>query len=325
MMNIDQIRVFITVAEHLHVTRAAKQLNMTQSAASASIATLEDHYGVRLFHRIGRNIALTQEGRLFLDESKRLLEHALRVESTLEDLSNLRRGALALQASLTIASYTLPRLMYRFRSLYPAITLALKIANTTQVAEAVLRGDSSIGFLEGEVDHPEFEKIPAGEDRVVLVVSPDHPWASVGRLEAAQLPDTPWIVREKGSGTRQVFQQAVQQNGLDFDQLNIALELPSNEAVRCAVEAGAGAAVMSLLVAESSLRARTLIQVDFALPTRPFVALCLRDRPRTRAEEAFLRMIKRPPQNRVVSTSATATGHKASLSTIVPRAARSGR
>lgn len=295
-MNIDQIRVFIAVAELMHVTKAAKQLNMTQSAASASIATLEDHYGVRLFHRIGRNIALTEEGRLFLEESKRLLEHAMRVESVLEDMSNLRRGALALQASLTIASYTLPRLMHRFRVLYPAISLSLKIANTAQVAEAVLHGEGNIGFLEGEVDDPVFEKIPAGEDQLVLVVAPGHPWASARRVEAKQLLQSRWVLREKGSGTRQMFQQALQRDGLDIAQLNVALELPSNEAVRSAVEAGAGAAVMSQLVAESSLRVQGLVQVEFDLPSRPFVALCRRDRQRTRAEEAFLRMLRRTTQ-----------------------------
>lgn len=291
-MNIDQIRVFIAVAERLHVTQAAKQLNMTQSAASASISTLEDHYGVRLFHRIGRNITLTEEGRLFLDEGKRLLEHAMRVETVLQDLSNLRCGALTLHASLTIASYTLPRLLHRFRALYPAISLSLKIANTAQVADAVMHGEGHIGFLEGEVDHPLFEKIPAGEDQLVLVVAPMHPWASQGRVAAEHLPQSSWVLREKGSGTRQVFEQTLQRNGLDPGQLDVALELPSNEAVRSAVEAGAGAAVMSLLVAESSLRAGTLVQIEFDLPSRPFVALCRRDRQRTRAEEEFLRMLR---------------------------------
>jgi len=292
-MNIEQIRVFIAVAERLHVTQAAKQLNMTQSAASASIATLEEHYGVRLFHRIGRNITLTEEGRLFVEEGKRLLEHALRVESALQDMSNLRRGALAFQASLTIASYTLPALMHRFRTRYPAISLSLKIANTAQVADAILHGEADIGFVEGDVDHSALVKIPVGEDKLVLVVNPAHPWARRPRVSIKELPESTWVVREKGSGTRQVFEQALQRHGLDFSHFNIALELPSNEAVRSAVEAGAGAAVMSLLVAESSVRTQALVQIDLDLPARPYVALCRKDHHPTRAADAFLRMLRR--------------------------------
>jgi DNA-binding transcriptional LysR family regulator len=286
------MRVFIAAAERLHVTNAAKQLNMTQSAASAAIAALEGHYGVLLFHRIGRNIALTEEGRLFLVEGKRLLEHALRVERALQDLSNLRRGALAIQASLTIASYILPALMHRFRTLHPAISLSLKIANTAQVAAAILHGEADIGFVEGEVSDAGLLKIRAGEDRLVLVVNPAHPWAQRRRVALEEFTDSAWVLREKGSGTRQVFEHALQRQGFDFTRLSVAFELPSNEAVRSAVEAGAGAAVISLLVAEASVRTNALVPIDMGWPSRPFFALCRNDHHRTKASEAFLHMLR---------------------------------
>jgi DNA-binding transcriptional LysR family regulator len=290
-MNLEQLRIFVAVAERLHVTQAAKQLNMTQSAASATIASLEGRYGVRLFDRIGRHIALTEAGRALLQEGKRLLEHAATVEAALIEVSDLKRGSLAIQASLTYASYRLPQIMHDFRTRYPKVALSLRIANTAEVAEAVRQGAADLGFVEGRVDDPALARFHAGEDRLVLVVAPSHPWAARRRVEAEDLAQSPWVVREAGSGTRQVFAETLRGRGVDPERLELALELPSNEAVRTAVIAGAGAAALSRLVVETALRTGALTEVEFNFPARAFVALRRADRHLSRAEEAFLGLV----------------------------------
>jgi DNA-binding transcriptional LysR family regulator len=137
-MTLEQLRIFVAVAEREHVTRAAVDLNLTQSATSAAIAALEARYAIKLFNRIGRRIELTQAGRLFLVEARAVLARAATAEIVLDDIAGLKRGSLRLAASQTVGNYWLPPLMYRYRASYPGIALALTIGNTEKVADAVL-------------------------------------------------------------------------------------------------------------------------------------------------------------------------------------------
>jgi DNA-binding transcriptional LysR family regulator len=293
-MTLDQLRIFVAVAERLHVTQAAAALGMTQSAASAAIAALETGLGTRLFDRIGRGIALTEAGRLLLPEARAVLTRLAQATLALDDLQALRRGHLTLHASHTIAGYWLPPLMHRFRKAWPQVTLSLVIDNTAQVARAVLDGEADLGFVEGDVEDPLLARIPVATDRMVLVVGAGHPWATRTRLEAAELTGTPWVLRERGSGTRQVFEDALAALGVDPRRLDVGMELPSNEAVRAAVEAGAGATVISRLVAVARIATGALVELPLAFPERPFTALRHGDRHRSRAEAALLELIRAP-------------------------------
>ena len=133
-MTLEQLRIFVAVAEHEHVTQAARDLNLTQSATSAAIAALEGRYETKLFDRIGRRIALTEAGRMFLIEAKAVLQRAGAAETMLADFAGLKRGALSLAASQTVGNYWLPRLLHRYRSRYPGIALSLSLGNTETVA-----------------------------------------------------------------------------------------------------------------------------------------------------------------------------------------------
>jgi DNA-binding transcriptional LysR family regulator len=294
-MTLDQLRVFVAVAERLHVTQAAAALNMTQSAGSAAIAALETGLGTKLFDRVGRGIALTEAGRLLLPEAKAVLARLAQAEQALDDLQGLRRGHLALHASQTIAGYWLPPLMHRFREAWPLVSLSLVIDNTEQVARAVLEGAADLGFVEGDVDNPLLAHVPVATDRLVLVVGAGHPWASRARLEYAELTATRWVLRERGSGTRQVFEDALAGFGVDPGRLEVRLELPSNEAVCAAVEAGAGATVISRLVAATGIASGSLVELPLAFPERRFTVLRHGDRHRSRAEAALLELIQAPP------------------------------
>ncbi len=286
-MTLEQLRIFVAVAERQHVTRAAEALNIAQSAASAAIASLESRHGVKLFHRVGRNIELTEPGRAFLDEARAVLERVAAAELMLAAFGGLQRGSLAVFASQTIAGYWLPRHLARYRRAHPGIELRLKVGNTAQVAAAVHDGMVELGFVEGAVCDPALVSDVVARDQLVLVVAPDHPWAGRAHVEWAEMGEIEWVLREAGSGTRAVFEAELARAGM-VGGLRVALELPSNEAVRAAVEAGAGATVISASVVAPSLEAGLLHRVGLDLPDRAFVVLRHRERHCSRAATALL-------------------------------------
>jgi DNA-binding transcriptional LysR family regulator len=295
-MTLEQLRIFVEVAERQHLTQAAAALFLTPSAVSSSIKALEERYGTPLFDRVGRRIETNEAGRLFLAEARRTLASARAAELTLAELGSLRRGSLAIHASQTIASYWLPPLLVRFRQAYPAIALELAVDNTEGVAEAVTEGRADLGFVEGDVDGGGLEMQAVGEDRLVIVVGPRHPWADGRPLDREALLGARWIMREAGSGTRSVFEAALAGLGVPARALAVALALPSNEAVRSAVMAGAFAGALSELVVAPHLQAGLLAQASLSLPARSFMMLRHPERHQSRAAAAFAALASGPPR-----------------------------
>ncbi|SJZ47548.1 DNA-binding transcriptional regulator, LysR family [Enhydrobacter aerosaccus] len=287
-MTLEQLRVFVAVAERQHMTRAAEALHMAQSAVSAAIAALESRHRARLFNRIGRGIELTEAGTLFLDEARAVLARAEAAELVLSELGGLRRGTLTIHASKTIASYWLPRHLVAFRRAYPAIDIKLSVGNTAQVAAAVQQGIAQIGFIEGAIDDTAIVATPVARDQLVVVVGLQHPWVKSGPRDFAQLVETEWVLREAGSGTRSEFEAALAAAGVAASDLKVALELPSNEAICAAVEAGLGATAISASVAAAGLETGLLHRVDINLPERAFQAIQHVDRYRSAAAERLL-------------------------------------
>lgn len=290
-MTLEQLRIFVAVAEREHLTQGARELNLTQSATSAAIATLEARYAARLFDRVGRRIVLTEAGRLFLAEARAVLAQAAAAEKVLTDLAGLEHGSLGLAGSQTVANYWLPGLIERYRVLYPGIAVSLAIGNSDFVAGRIHDGAADLGFVEGVVDDPALAAMPVAEDEMVLVAPVIHPWAWQAPRGAEQLKKGPWVLREPGSGTRSFFEAHLQAIGLPTSELNVALEYPSNEAVRAAVEAGSGATVISRRVVEGSIRAGTMAAIDFPIPPRRFLALRHKERYATKAAQAFLDLV----------------------------------
>ncbi len=290
-MTLEQLRIFVAVAERQHVTRAAEALNIAQSAASASIAALEGRHGAKLFHRVGRGIELTEAGALFLIEARAVLARAEAAELVLSELGGLKRGTLVVQASQTIASYWLPRHLVAFRRAHPGVDIRLAVGNTMQVAAAIHAGSAELGFVEGVVDDPALESRVVARDQLVIVVGLEHPWARCGAVTPDRLTESDWVLREAGSGTRSVFEAALEGFGVPPSKLRVVLELPSNESVRAAVEAGIGATAISASAAAPSIEAGLLHQVGLALPERDFHVLRHTGRHRSRAATALLEII----------------------------------
>jgi DNA-binding transcriptional LysR family regulator len=291
-MTLEQLRIFAAVAKREHVTQAAHELNLTQSAVSAAVSALEARYATKLFNRVGRRIELTEAGRVFLVEAQAVLTRAAAAETVLADLAGLKRGSLVLAASQTVANYWLPALMHRYRKHYPGIAVRLIIGNTQKVAAMVQEGLADLGFVEGAVDDPALSVTPFAEDEIVLVAGACHQGKKKGVITVADLKAMRWVVRESGSGTRAIFESVMLGFDLNLTDLDIVLEMPSNEAVRAAVEDGAGAAILSKLVVGASLKSGTLIALKLALPKRRFTVLRHKERYLTQAERELYRIIE---------------------------------
>ncbi|MDP9102468.1 MAG: LysR substrate-binding domain-containing protein [Pseudomonadota bacterium] len=287
-MTLEQLRIFVAVADAQHITRAADGLNLTQSAVSGSVAALEARHGVRLFDRVGRSIALNETGRALLVEARAILAQVAAAETVLADMAALRTGRLTIHASQTIASYWLPKRLVAFHAEHPGVELDVRVGNTREAADAVRNGEAELGYVEGDVHDPHLSDETVGEDRLVLLVKADHPWGSVAGLTAADLRSQPWVLREAGSGTRSSLEAGLRSLGVEANQLRIALTLPSNEAVLAAVLAGAGVTALSESVAAGALARGSLVKAPLKLPARTYRLLRHKERYRTRAADAFV-------------------------------------
>ncbi|MBN8292307.1 LysR family transcriptional regulator [Rhodobacter sp. NTK016B] len=288
-MTLEQLRIFLAVARLEHVTRAAKQLNLTQSAVSAALSALETQHGVPLFDRVGRGIALNEAGRGFLPRAEEVMRRVEDAARWLADLRGGETGSLRLQASQTVASYVLPRHLMRFRARHPGIALSFRQGNTAQVLAALRAGEADLGLVEGRIDGADFETEMIGGDRLVLLTAPDHAWQRASGLTAAELARGDWVLREPGSGTRAQFDEAMQDQGIA--PIRPVLELPSNEACIAAVETGHGATVLSALAAAPHLDRGHIRAAPFAFPERLFHAVRHRARHQSRAAGLFLDLL----------------------------------
>ena len=238
--------VFRTVAEKLSFTQAAEVLRLTQPAVTAQIKALEDDLSLRLFERTGGRIAITPAGEVlarYAKDVERLSEEALR---QLSELTGEQRGRLRLGASTTIAQYVLPQLLVRFLRLHPRVEVSVSSLNTQEVVAGLLEHRTVLGLIEGPPGTSDLKTEDFLEDEIVVVVAAGHPW--VKRRQKATLADLasqPLVMREPGSGTRRVVEDALRKIGLAPRDLRVALELDSTEGIKSAVEAGLGVGLVS--------------------------------------------------------------------------------
>ena len=292
-MTLDQVRIFLAVAERRHVTRAAEALNLTQSAVSSAIAALENQHGVKLFDRVGRGIVPTEAGITFIDAARSLLAQAETTSLVLDDLARETRGRLRIHASQTVASYWLPPHLMALHDRHPGIDIALSVGNTARSAEAVLEGSADIGFVEGELPSSDLHRRVVARDELVLVLSRAHAQTRRPAFDADAYRAMRWVLREPGSGTRSAFEAHLATMGVTCEDLDIALELPSNEAVLAAVASGESGSMLSRR-AVGAFRTRDIVmrRVTWApRPVRPFAVLTHPQRHRTRAVEALLDLV----------------------------------
>ena len=264
-MTFEQLRIFLAVAELLHFTRAAEALYMTQPAVSAAIQSLEAEYGVKLFHRAGRNTQITDAGKLLQMEAQKILEQVALTEQGLRELNNMQQGELKLGASLTIGNYWLPSKISQFKRQYPGISVKCTLGNAEEICQGTAIGLFDLGLVTGEVKASVqncLRQEVVGSDRLQIVVGKSHSWYKRKEISPEELLTTTWVMRESGSGAQQVFEQALQSWGIDPTLLNVVLVLNSSEMVKAVVESGVGAAAIPELMVQNELKLSTLHAVQ---------------------------------------------------------------
>ncbi|BAY76817.1 LysR family transcriptional regulator [Nostoc linckia NIES-25] len=310
-MTLEQLKIFLAVAQHLHFTRAAEELYITQPAVSAAIQNLEQEYGVKLFHRIGRHIEIAEAGKLLQVEAQKILDQVSLTERGLRELNNLQRGELKLGSSLTIGNYWLPSKISEFKSRYPGIQIDCTLANAETICVGTAMGQFDLGLVEGDVKPAlqntlEYEIV--GSDRLQIVVGEKHPWFEHGQIELNQLTQTPWVMRVPESGTQQRFEEALLNWGINLNELNVILVFTSGEMAKAAIENGVGATGISELMVKKEIQLGTLRSIkvldnreqESAMLTagytyveivRPFFKLKHRQRFQTALSKAFEQML----------------------------------
>lgn len=262
--DLSSLELLLAVARTGSLGAAGRELGLSQQAVSARVRTVERLVGVRLLHRGPRGSTLTGAGALLADWAGRVLDAAAELDAAIAALRSDRDDQLDVAASYTVAEYLLPGWLVRLRAdLGPAVGVNLVVRNTAQAARLVLAGQADVGFVEGPELPAGLDSAPVATDELVLVVPPGHGWLRRrGRaVQPAELAATALVTREAGSGTRLVLDRALAAAAPGVARAAPALELSATTAIRQAVLAGAGPAVLSVLAVRDDLAAGRLVRV----------------------------------------------------------------
>jgi DNA-binding transcriptional LysR family regulator len=255
-MTLRQCEVFLAVAREKSFSVAAKKIHLSQPTLSEHVAELETELGAELFSRRGRVVALTEAGRVFQPYAAQAVNAADDGRQAVLELGGLTRGALLIGASTTPGIYVLPSVVARFRDRYPGIELKLSIANSRTIEERVRGHELDLGVVGGHVLGAGERCVAAGlVDELVLIVPRGHRWARQRAIRVEQLRDQALLMREEGSATRYVTERALQQAGL---RCTASMELDHTEAIKQAVMAGLGIALVSVHAIRGELASRRL-------------------------------------------------------------------
>lgn len=258
MLENFRLKVFRAVAEHLSFRKAGEQLYLTQPAITLQIKTLEEELGAKLFDRSAAGVSLSEAGQALLTYAVRLHDLAEQAENELAQMKGQAAGSLVLGASTTIAQYVIPRHLAAFSRRFPDVQLQVFGENTEQIAEGVATGRFGLGLIEGPALRKDLVVEDWIEDELFVTVPAGHEWAGLGMIPAEKLRDAALVMRERGSGSRHVVEQALQKAGLRLGALRIAMELDSTEAILSCVEEGLGVGFVSMRALERRVAAHAL-------------------------------------------------------------------
>jgi DNA-binding transcriptional LysR family regulator len=287
-VNVSQLRAFVTVVDRGSFSAAARDLAISQPAVTMQLQSLESDLGATLLDRRYRRVDLTEAGRALLPHARAVLDQLEQARLDIDELSDRVTGRLSIAASTTPGVYLVPSALGAFVSAYPEVGVSVALADTARVVEDVESGRAHIGIVGATVRGARVSFEQVGHDELVLICPAGHPLATRQKVPLSELCEERWVLRESGSGTRQVAEHVLAEHGLDPAELRVAVELGTGEAIVSAVEGGLGLAIMSRSVAGKALQLGTVQSVDaIGLPAeRPFYVVLPKTAP-TRAALAF--------------------------------------
>ncbi|GGH62612.1 LysR family transcriptional regulator [Comamonas phosphati] len=289
-LTLRQLEIFCAVAQAGSTVAAAQVVALSQSATSAALQQLEQALHVQLFERVGKRLALNDAGRTLLPQALSALEQALSIEQAFSASAADLPVHLRVAASTTIGTYALPQVLARLARTHPKVRVDLQIANTREVGEAVQALEVDLGLIEGSSHWPGLEVEPWLRDELVMVASPRHALvaqAAQKPLGAAALRKAAWLLREPGSGTREMVEHALLPH---LHQMPASSTMGSSEAIARCVAQGLGISCLSRVLVQAQLATGELVMLPTTLPRmwRDFSLVQREGKRRSPALEAFV-------------------------------------
>lgn len=296
-MDLRRLEVFAKVAELRSFSRAAEALGLTQPTVSEHIRALEDELGALLLDRLGRGATPTRAGSLLLGYARRMLALARETRQALDQFQGRLSGELIVGGSTIPGEYLLPAMIGRFKTLYPDISVRLLIGSSRQVAEWVEDGRAEVGVVGAPPGPKSLVARELQADELVVIVPPEHAWVRKTGVMLAELKAEPLIVRERGSGSREALERALAEVNAALSGFRIAGEIGSTQAIKQAVRAGVGLALVSKRAVEDECRAGLLhcLKVTDLRVARAFYLVTHRDRSRSPLAQAFVELVESDP------------------------------
>ncbi|MFQ5847223.1 MAG: selenium metabolism-associated LysR family transcriptional regulator [Candidatus Methylomirabilales bacterium] len=289
-MDIRALEVFCWIVELKSFSKAAEAVYLTQPTVSGHIKGLEEFVGLKLLDRLGREVVPTKAGELLYGYARQVLALRSQAIQALEEYKGSLKGQLVIGGSNIPGEYVLPALLARFKTRYPDVSISLKIADSRQVARGVLEGAYELGAVGAKFDDGQLVYLKLWEDELVLALPADHAWANRRAVAIGDLSGQPLILREVGSGSRKVLEDALRVAGISAGALTVVAELGSTEAIRQALKSGAGISVISLRAIQEDLDRGTLrtVPLEGVRLTRDFYLIYHKNRSRSPLSETFV-------------------------------------
>lgn len=244
-VNYERLQTFIAVAEKNSFSEAAKKLFVTQPTITSQIKALEEELQTKLFERTTKTVKLTQSGEILLKYAKDIVQLSSLARKEILKIEEKIYGDLKIGCSLTIGEYILPHFLKRFKEKYPLIHMQAKISNSASIIHHIKDQVVHVGLIETSIHDKQIVMHPILEDELCLVTKVDYFPFPEKQISLDQIKNIPLIIRESGSGTREVVEQHLERAGVSFHDLNIVMEVGSTEAVKAVVESGLGASFIS--------------------------------------------------------------------------------
>jgi LysR family transcriptional regulator, transcriptional activator of the cysJI operon len=261
-MNLDYLKVFYVAANNKSFSQTAKDLHLSQSSVSIQIKQLEDHWDCQLFERTTKKMSLTLAGEILYKQVQKLFSIMNETTNELQELKGFIHGDLQVGASLTIGEHILPFVLADFNKLYPKVAIRFKVFNSRYIIDKLKNREINLGFIESMLSYPSLKQVPFAEDELIVIAPPNHLLSQKECLSIEELFTLPFIIRELGSGTRQVIEDTLRRNHEDPMKLNIVIELEQTEAIKSAVEAGLGVSILSRYAVKKELELQTLKHIE---------------------------------------------------------------
>lgn len=257
-MIIEALRVFVTVTEQRHFSRAADLLNISQPGVSLHIRNLENELGAKLLHRSPKQVRLTEAGDVMYQKAKQILSLYEEAKQDIHMLQDKVTGAIQIGASFTIGEYVLPRRLAEFAAQYPLVAMQVTIGNTEEIVQAVRANELDIGLIEGETNATDLIITPYMKDEMILIAPSASPLTTERFVDAEMLQNQVWVLRESGSGTRASSDQFMRDASLTPKRSYV---FNSSQSVKEAVVSGLGIAMLSRWIVRRELESGELSEL----------------------------------------------------------------